>query len=152
MTCVTSLPSASRCGCVSLSLCRCSLRWPRCFPMYRSCGGLSLSQQRCCVCTCRLQGNHFAEASNNAIAAKCDDEYVAASVCSVDCGAAVHCCVSPHCISPPTCVIVALSLVPSHCVCRDARACRFASHGLEVDVEPYIVDGKMQLAHVELLL
>ena len=40
----------------------------------------------------------------------------------------------------------------SHCVCRDARACRFASHGLEVDVEPYIVDGKMQLAHVELLL
>jgi hypothetical protein len=27
-----------------------------------------------------------------------------------------------------------------------------ASHGLEVDVEPYIVDGKMQLAHVELLL
>jgi hypothetical protein len=35
-----------------------------------------------CVCTCRLQGNHFAEASSNAIAAKCDDEYVAASVCS----------------------------------------------------------------------
>ena len=91
-------------------------------------------------------------ASNSDIAATCDDVYVAASVCSVDCAAAVHCRVSPHCISPPSYVIVALSLVPSHCVCRDARACRFASHGLEVDVEPYIVDGNMQLSHVELLL
>jgi hypothetical protein len=44
------------------------------------------------------------------------------------------------------------SVSSSHCVCRDARARRFASHGLEVDVEPYIVDGKIQLAHVELLL
>ena len=67
-----------------------------------------------------------------------------------------HVCSRPSTVvSPltlPSSVILALSLVPSHCVCRDARACRFASHGLEVDVEPYIIDGKMQLAHVELLL